>query len=120
MVTRMYSSEVLEILREDYIRTADAKGLMKEVVIKRHVSPNAFLPFITIISMEFAFFMGGLVVTEYVFNLNGLGRLMVESVLYADYNMIQALVLIVVLVFVGMNLIIDLSYAWLDPRVRYG
>ena len=120
VVTRMVRSAVLEILHEDYIRTADAKGLMKEVVIKRHVSPNAFLPVITIIGMEFAFFMGGLVVTEYVFNLNGLGRLMVESVLYADYNMIQALVLIVVFVSVGINLIVDLSYAWLDPRVRYG
>ena len=120
VVTRMVRSAVLEILREDYIRTADAKGLMKEVVIKRHVSPNAFLPVITIISMEFAFFMGGLVVTEYVFNLNGLGRLMVESVLYADYNMIQALVMIVVLVFVGVNLVVDVSYAWLDPRIRYG
>ena len=120
VVTRMVRSAVLEVLREDYIRTADAKGLMKEVVIKRHVSPNAFLPVITIISMEFAFFMGGLVVTEYVFNLNGLGRLMVESVLYADYNMIQALVMIVVLVFVGVNLVVDVSYAWLDPRIRYG
>ena len=120
VVTRMVRSAVLEILREDYIRTADAKGLTKEVVIKRHVSPNAFLPVITIIGMEFAFFMGGLVVTEYVFNLNGLGRLMVESVLYADYNMIQALVMIVVLVFVGVNLVVDVSYAWLDPRIRYG
>ena len=120
VVTRMVRSAVLEILREDYIRTADAKGLMKEVVIKRHVAPNAFLPVITIIGMEFAFFMGGLVVTEYVFNLNGLGRLMVESVLYADYNMIQALVMIVVLVFVGVNLVVDVSYAWLDPRIRYG
>ncbi len=120
VVTRMVRSAVLEILREDYIRTADAKGLTKEIVIKRHVSPNAFLPVITIIGMEFAFFMGGLVVTEYVFNLNGLGRLMVESVLYADYNMIQALVMIVVLVFVGVNLVVDVSYAWLDPRIRYG
>ena len=120
VVTRMVRSAVLEILREDYIRTADAKGLTKEIVIKRHVSPNAFLPVITIIGMEFAFFMGGLVVTEYVFNLNGLGRLMVESVLYADYNMIQALVMIVVLVFVGVNLMVDVSYAWLDPRIRYG
>ena len=120
VVTRMVRSAVLEILHEDYIRTADAKGLMKEVVIKRHVLPNAFLPVITIIGMEFAFFMGGLVVTEYVFNLNGLGRLMVEAVLYADYNMIQALVMIVVLVFVGVNLVVDVSYAWFDPRIRYG
>tara|TARA_Y100001960_G_C14749019_1_gene867340 strand:- start:39 stop:1037 length:999 start_codon:yes stop_codon:yes gene_type:complete len=120
VTTRMVRSSVLEVLGEDYIRTANAKGLAEELVLKRHILPNAFLPVITIIGMEFAFFMGGLVVTEYVFNLNGLGRLMVESVLYADYNMIQALVMIVVFVFVVVNLIIDLSYAWFDPRVRYG
>jgi len=77
------------------------------------------LPIVTVIGMEFSFFMGGLVVTEQVFNLNGLGRLLVESVLYADYNMIQALVMLVAVVFIAVNLVIDLSYAWLDPRIRY-
>jgi peptide/nickel transport system permease protein len=77
------------------------------------------LPVITIIGIEFSFFMGGLVVTEQVFNLNGLGRLLVDSVLYADYNMIQALVMIVVAVSVLVNLLVDLSYAWFDPRIRY-
>jgi peptide/nickel transport system permease protein len=77
------------------------------------------LPVITIIGIEFSFFMGGLVVTEQVFNLNGLGRLLVDSVLYADYNMIQALVMIVVTVSALVNLLVDLSYAWLDPRIRY-
>ena len=120
VVTRMVRSACLEVLREDYIRTARAKGLFENLIINRHVLKNSLLPVVTIISMEFSFFIGGLVITEHVFNLNGLGRLMFESVLNADYNMIQALVMVVVLVFVFLNLIIDLFYAWLDPRVRYG
>ena len=120
VVTRMTRSVFLEVLHEDYIRTARAKGLMEKVVINRHALRNAILPVITIIGMEFSFFMGGLVVTEQVFNLNGLGRLLVESVLNADYNMIQALAMVVVAVFVCVNFLIDLSYAWLDPRIRYG
>ena len=120
VATRMTRSAFLDVLREDYIRTARAKGLVEKLVVNRHALRNALLPVVTVIGMEFSFFMGGLVITEQVFNLNGLGRLMLESVLNADYNMIQALVMIVVLVFVGINLVIDLSYAWLDPRIRYG
>ena len=120
VVTRMTRSVFLEVLHEDYIRTARAKGLMEKVVINRHALRNAILPVVTIIGLEFSFFMGGLVVTEQVFNLNGLGRLLVESVLNADYNMIQALAMVVVAVFVCVNFLIDLSYAWLDPRIRYG
>jgi len=120
VVTRMTRSAFLDVLREDYIRAARAKGLTEKLVINRHVMRNALLPVVTIIGMEFSFFMGGLVVTEQVFNLNGLGRLMFESVLNADYNMIQALVMVVAVVFVGTNLVIDLTYAWLDPRIRYG
>ena len=116
----MTRSAFLDVLREDYIRAARAKGLTEKLVINRHVMRNALLPVVTIIGMEFSFFMGGLVVTEQVFNLNGLGRLMFESVLNADYNMIQALVMVVAFVFVGTNLVIDLTYAWLDPRIRYG
>tara|TARA_Y100001968_G_scaffold126960_1_gene115842 strand:+ start:2951 stop:3937 length:987 start_codon:yes stop_codon:yes gene_type:complete len=120
VVTRMTRSALLEVLHEDYIRTAKAKGLAEKIVIYRHAFRNAFLPVITVIGMEFAFFMGGLVVTEQVFNLNGLGRLMLDSVLYADFNMTQALVMLFVTLFVGINLIIDIFYAWLDPRIRYG
>ncbi|MBL94734.1 MAG: peptide ABC transporter permease [Magnetovibrio sp.] len=119
VITRMTRSAFLEVMREEYIATAQAKGLVESIIIRRHVLGNAFLPVLTIIGMEFSFFIGGLVVTEQVFNLNGLGRLLVDSVLYADYNMIQALCMIIVFVFVLVNLIIDLSYAWLDPRVRY-
>ena len=115
----MTRSALLEVLREDYIRTARAKGMIEKVIINRHALKNSMLPVVTVIGMEFSFFMGGLVVTEQVFNLNGLGRLLIESVLNADYNLIQALTMVIVTVFVFVNLIIDLSYAWLDPRIRY-
>ena len=119
VVTRMTRSAMLEVLREDYVRTARSKGLKETAVINQHALRNAFLPVITVIGMEFSFFMGGLVVTEQVFNLNGLGSLLVESVLQADYNMIQALAMLAVAIFVLVNFLIDLSYGWLDPRIRY-
>ncbi|MCZ6744785.1 MAG: ABC transporter permease [Alphaproteobacteria bacterium] len=119
VATRMTRSALLEVLREDYIRTARAKGLLEKVIINRHALKNSLLPVVTVRS-EFAFLMGGLVVTEQVFNLNGLGKLFVESVLNNDYTMTQALVMIVVAVFVFTNFVVDLFYAWLDPRIRYG
>ena len=120
VVTRMTRSALLDVLREDYIRTARAKGMIEKVIINRHALKNSMLPVVTIIGMELSFFMGGLVVTEQVFNLNGLGRLLVESVLNADYNLIQVLTMVIVAVFLLVNFIVDLSYAWLDPRIRYG
>lgn len=119
VATRMTRSTLLEVLREDYVRTARAKGLMEKVIINRHALKNALLPVVTIIGIEFAFLMGGLVVTEQVFNLNGLGKLFVESVTNQDFAMTQALVMIVVVVFVFTNFIVDVMYAWLDPRIRY-
>ena len=119
VATRMTRSALLEGLREDYIRTARAKGLMEKIIINRHALKNSLLPVVTVIGIEFAFLMGGLVVTEQVFNLNGLGKLFVESVLNNDYSMTQALVMIVVAVFVFTNFVVDLFYAWLDPRIRY-
>lgn len=119
VATRMTRSALLEVLREDYIRTARAKGLVEKVVINRHALKNAMLPVVTIIGIEFAFLMGGLVVTEQVFNLNGLGKLFVDSVTNHDYTMVQSLVMLVVLIFVIVNFMIDLCYAWLDPRIRY-
>ena len=116
---RMTRSAMLEVLREDYIRTARAKGLVERLIIVRHSLKNAMLPVVTVIAIEFAFLMGGLVVTEQVFNLNGLGKLFVESVLNYDYTMTQALVMVVVLVFVFTNFAVDIFYAWLDPRIRY-
>ncbi|MFV0297776.1 MAG: ABC transporter permease [Hyphomicrobiaceae bacterium] len=119
VATRMTRSAVLEVLREDYVRTARAKGVWESLVIRRHALRNALLPVITIIGIEFAFLMGGLVVTEQVFNLNGIGKLFVESVENHDYNMVQSLVMLVVTVFAFTNFFIDLWYAWLDPRIRY-
>ena len=119
VATRMTRSALLEVLREDYIRTARAKGLLEKIVINRHALKNSLLPVVTVIGIEFAFLMGGLVVTEQVFNLNGLGKLFVESVLNHDYALTQALVMLVALIFVLTNFVVDILYAWLDPRIRY-
>ena len=115
---RMTRSAMLEVLREDYIRTARAKGLLEKIIINRHALKNALLPVVTVIGIEFAFLIGGLVVTEQVFNLNGIGRLMVLSVQNQDYTLTQALVMVVVTIAVVTNLLVDLFYAWLDPRIR--
>jgi peptide/nickel transport system permease protein len=119
MATRMTRSSVLEVLREDYVRTARAKGLWERAVVVKHALSNALLPIVTVIGLEFAFLIGGLVVTEQVFNLNGIGMLFVESITHRDYTMTQALVLLVSFVFIFMNFLIDLLYAWLDPRIHY-
>lgn len=119
VATRMTRSSVLEVLREDYIRTARAKGVWERLILSRHALKNAMLPVITVIGLEFAFLIGGLVVTEQVFNLNGIGVLFVESVTRRDYTMTQALVLLVSFVFIAVNFVVDLLYAWLDPRIRY-
>ena len=119
VATRMTRSALLEVLREDYVRTARAKGLYEKLVINRHALRNALLPVVTVVGIEFAFLMGGLVVTEQVFNLNGLGKLFVESVLNHDYQMTQFLVMMVVAIFALTNFVVDIIYAWLDPRIRY-
>jgi peptide/nickel transport system permease protein len=117
--TRMTRSAMLEVLREDYIRTAKAKGLWQGLVLRRHALKNAMLPVMTVIGVEFAFLIGGLVVTEQVFNLNGLGLLFVQAVAHRDYTLIQALVMLVAGIFIVMNFLLDVAFAWLDPRVRY-
>lgn len=119
VASRMTRSAVLEVLREDYIRTARAKGLWEKVILIRHALKNAILPVITVIGLEFAFLVGGLVVTEQVFNLNGIGKLFVESITQRDYAMVQALVLLISFVFIFVNFIVDLVNACLDPRIRY-
>jgi len=119
VTTRMTRSTVLEVLREDYIRTAWAKGLRERVVVIRHALKNAMLPVITLIGTEFAFLIGGLVVTETVLTLNGVGRFVVDAVAHRDYPVVQALVFLIAFCFVVVNLLIDLTYAWFDPRIRY-
>ena len=119
VATRMMRSTLLEVLQEDYIRTARAKGVYERLVVVRHALANAMLPVVTVIGLEFAFLIGGLVVTEQVFNLNGLGKLFVQAVARSDFTMVQSLVLLVAVFFIVVNFVIDLLYAWLDPRIRY-
>jgi peptide/nickel transport system permease protein len=116
---RMTRSAMLEVMREDYIRTARAKGLLEKLVVNRHALKNALLPVVTLIGIEFAFLIGGLVVTEQVFNLPGIGKLLVQAVQNQDNVLAQALVMLVVAIFVIANLVVDVLYAWLDPRIRF-
>jgi peptide/nickel transport system permease protein len=119
VATRMTRSAMLEVLREDYIRTARAKGLFQKLILSRHALKNAMLPVLTVIALEFAFLLGGLVVTEQVFNLNGLGLLFVQAIAHRDYTLTQALVLLVATTFIVVNFLVDLAFAWIDPRIRY-
>jgi peptide/nickel transport system permease protein len=120
VVARMVRSSIVEVMKEDYIRTARAKGVFEKLVVSRHAMRNAMLPAITVIGLEFAFLIGGLVVTEQVFNLNGLGRLFVQAISRNDFTLIQSIVMLIAVVFIVTNLVVDLLYAWLDPRIRYG
>jgi peptide/nickel transport system permease protein len=109
----------MEVLTEDYIRTAHAKGLSPRVVLIRHALKNAAVPIVTIIGIGIALLLGGVVVTESVFNIPGLGRLTVDAILHRDYPIIQGLILIFAGVYVLINLLVDISYTFLDPRIRY-
>ncbi len=120
LINRITRSSMLEVLREDYVRTAWAKGLARRTVVFRHALQNALLPVVTVIGTEFAFLIGGLVVTETVFNLPGVARYLVDAILWRDYPVVQNLVMFIAIVVVLSNLTVDLLYARLDPRVRYG
>jgi peptide/nickel transport system permease protein len=120
LLMRITRSSLLEVMREDYIRTAWAKGQRGGVVIWRHALKNAMLPVITVIGIEFAFLIGGLIVTERVFNLPGLANFLVEAILWRDYPVVQNLVMFIAIVVILSNLFVDMLYGWLDPRVRYG
>jgi peptide/nickel transport system permease protein len=115
----MVRSSVIEVMGEDYIRTARAKGAGEARVVVRHALNNALLPTITVVGLEFTFLIGGLVVTEQVFNLNGLGQLLVASVSHLDFIMVQGLVMLMAVLFVMVNLVVDLLYAFIDPRLRH-
>lgn len=118
-VMRMTRSQMLEVLRQDYIRTAWAKGLRERVVIYRHALKNALIPVITMMGTQFSSLMGGTVIVESIFSLPGVGRLMLDSIQVRDYTQLQGNVLFLAIVFLTMNLIVDLTYAWLDPRINY-
>lgn len=119
LVARMTRASMLEVLGEDYIRTARAKGLNEVHVLFRHALRNAMIPILTVIGSGFALMISGVVVTESVFNIPGLGRLIVDAVLARDYPVIQGMILLTSGVYVVINLLIDLSYAVSDPRIRY-
>ena len=120
LIMRITRSSLLEVMREDYIRTAWAKGQSGRVVIWRHALKNALLPVVTVIGIEFAFLIGGLVVTETVFNLPGVARFLVQAILWRDYPIVQNLVMFIAVVVILSNLLVDMLYGVLDPRVRYG
>jgi len=120
LIMRITRSALLEVMREDYIRTARAKGQGERVVIWSHGLKNAILPVVTVIGIEFAFLIGGLVVTETVFNLPGIARFLVQAILWRDYPIVQSLVMFIAAVVILSNLAVDMLYGVLDPRVRYG
>lgn len=120
LITRMTRSSMLEVLGEDYIRTARAKGLKNATIHWRHALRNAQIPVVTVVGLQFGSLLGGAVLTETIFSMPGLGRLLVDSVFRRDYTVIQGCILVITLMFVLTNLAVDLLYAWLDPRVRLG
>jgi peptide/nickel transport system permease protein len=118
-LTRLTRSSMLEVIQQDYIRTAWAKGLRERMIILRHTIKNALIPVITVMGLQIAFIFGGSVLIETVFNIPGIGRLMTSSILEQDFQVVQAGTLIIATVVVLTNLIVDISYGWLDPRIRY-
>lgn len=119
MLARLTRSELLDVLGQDYIRTARSKGLTEQVVIFRHALKNGLIPVVTMIGVQFGHLLGGAVVVEQVFSLPGVGRYIIQAILARDFPVVQGGLIWVAGCFVGLNLLVDLSYAWLDPRIRY-
>src|SRR5579859_6409027 len=119
VITRTLRSSLLETLSEDYVRTARAKGLAEGWVIRRHALKNALIPVVTVLGLQFGGLIGGAVITEYVFALPGVGRLVVDAVFARDYPLVQGVVLLIAVGFIASNLVVDIVYGWLDPRIRY-
>ena len=118
-VARVTRSAALEVAREDYIRTARSKGLSEKIVISRHLLKNALLPVITVAGIEFGRLLGGTVLIETIFNVPGMGQLLIGAIQHRDYPMVQAIVIVITFLVLGLNLFVDLIYAWLNPRIRY-
>jgi len=119
VVARLVRSSVLDVLKEDYIRTARAKGLSERIVIYKHVLRNSLIPVVTMVGLQFGRLLGGSVVIEQVFTRQGIGRLTVNAILDKDFQVVQGGVFLSALIFIAVNLLVDISYGWLDPRVRY-
>lgn len=118
-IARQTRSSMLEVIQQDYVRTAWAKGLGERVIVMKHTLKNGLIPIITLAGMGLSQILGGSVLIEYVFNIAGIGRLAVDAIFSLDYTVIQAIVLITAVMVVGVNLLVDISYGWLDPRIRY-
>lgn len=118
IIARMTRSSMLEVLGQDYIRTARAKGLRQRVVVMKHAFRNALLPLVTVIGLSLGGLLGGAVLTETVFNLSGVGRILYEAITARDYGIVQAFTVVIAIFFVILNLVVDISYAYLDPRIR--
>jgi peptide/nickel transport system permease protein len=119
IVMRQTRSAMLEVLRQDYVTTARSKGLMERVVLTKHALRNALIPIVTIIGLEFGHLMGGAVITETIFSVPGVGRLAADSIFQRDFPVLQAVVLLLAFAVLLANLLTDVAYAWLDPRIRY-
>ncbi|MFD1360749.1 ABC transporter permease [Lentibacillus salinarum] len=119
IIARMTRSSMLEVMREDYIRSANAKGLKKHIVIFQHALKNAFLPVLTVIGLQFGLLLGGAVLTETIFSWPGVGRYVYQAVLQRDYPIVQSTILVIAAIFVFVNLITDILYKYFDPRIRY-
>jgi peptide/nickel transport system permease protein len=107
-------------LSDDYVRTARAKGLAERLVIRRHALKNSLIPVVTLLGLQFGTLIGGAVITEYVFALPGVGRLVVDAIFARDYPLVQGVILLIAVGFILSNLVVDVVYGWLDPRIRYG
>jgi peptide/nickel transport system permease protein len=119
-ITRQTRSSMLEVMRQDYIRTAWSKGLKEQFVIMKHGFKNGLIPIVTLLGMSFSLVVGGSVLIEQVFNIPGMSRLVVNAVFVQDYPVVQGFVLLIAILILLTNLIVDISYGWLDPRIRYG
>ena len=118
LITRMTRSSMLEIIRQDYIRTARSKGQREKLVILRHALANALIPVVTVIGLQFGNLLGGALLTESIFSILGIGRLMVDAIKMRDYPVVQGGVLFIAIAFSVVNLLVDLTYAWVDPRIK--
>jgi ABC-type dipeptide/oligopeptide/nickel transport system permease component len=120
LISRLVRSSMIEVLQEDYIRTGRAKGLSEAVVLWRHGLKNALIPVVTMVGLQFGGLLAGAVVTETVFSRPGIGRLIVSGILTKDYPLVEGCALFLAVIYLLVNLLVDILYAWLDPRIRYG
>jgi peptide/nickel transport system permease protein len=119
ILSRLTRASLIEVLQDDYVRTARSKGLAQRIVVFRHALRNALIPVVTIAGLEFGGMLSGTVIVETVFSRPGLGALVVNGILWQDYPLIQGTVLVIAVMYVGVNLLVDVIYAWVDPRIRY-